>query len=565
MRHVSSGLYYIPLLLSFLSTVALGQGLSAPTLQATADGSTVALQWTDAEGYSSNHIERKSGGSDWTLVAETGQANSYWDRSTVSGVTYTYRVQAITLDGRFTYSNEASATTDGPTLEPPYIAPRLSAEPLSHTSVRLRWNDIAGETQYIIQRGHPGQWVKTEVLPANTTEYIDTGLTPASQYFYRIRAWNHAGFSPDGAALTTTLYDPNIIPPVPSLHAYPYTDTAVTLLWNYVPQATGYRVESKTGPTGPWIEFTNVTMETGFIIHENLSPSTDYSYRMRAYNGAGISDYSAEMTTSTYPPPPSSPQLRGIPVSYKEIELRWTDVLTNCCTTPGYIGYRLEAWNGSGWTDLWFGGVDETNYFVRGLRPATEYTYRIAAQHPLPSEWSTNTVRTMDPPPIAPNVPIFFADRYSSTAIDLKWIDVELETEYRIERENFPGGGVWKQIAVVPADSTRYRDTGLQSGTLYVYRIRAANSFGASPYSDESAASTLASISGDIVIRSITRADANNRLRLTGSTGQKFKVQSTADFNSWADRTDPLTLTADMEVNLPSIGNFLFFRTIRVD
>ena len=171
----------------------------------------------------------------------------------------------------------------------------------------------------------------------------------------------------------------------------------------------------------------------------------------------------------------------------------------------------------------------------------------------------------MDPPPFPPNVPIFFADRYSSTALDLKWIDVELETEYRIERENFPGGGVWQQIAVVPADTTKYRDTGLQPGTLYVYRMRAANSFGASPYSDEAAASTHASISGDIVIRAITRANANNRLRLTGSTGQRFKVQSTADFNSWVDRTEPLTLTTDMEVDVPSISNFLFFRTIKVE
>ena len=173
----------------------------------------------------------------------------------------------------------------------------------------------------------------------------------------------------------------------------------------------------------------------------------------------------------------------------------------------------------------------------------------------------------MDPPPIPPNVPIFFADRYSSTAIDLKWIDVELETEYRIERENFPGGGVWQQIAVVPADTTKYRDSNLQPATLYVYRLRAANTFGASPYSHESAASTTpASISGDIVIRAITPAEASAyRLRLAGSTGQKFKIQSTTDFDTWTDRTEPLTLTTDMEVNVPPFDNATFYRTIRVE
>ena len=138
MRPFSSEFRSILFFLAFLcSTNTHAQGLSAPTLHATPfDGATVALQWTDSEGYTTNRIERKSGGSDWTLVSERGHSNSYWDRSTVAGVTYTYRVQAITLDGRFTYSNEASATTDGPTLEPPHSAPRLSAEPVSHTSVR---------------------------------------------------------------------------------------------------------------------------------------------------------------------------------------------------------------------------------------------------------------------------------------------------------------------------------------------------------------------------------------------------------------------------------------------
>ena len=168
----------------------------------------------------------------------------------------------------------------------------------------------------------------------------------------------------------------------------------------------------------------------------------------------------------------------------------------------------------------------------------------------------------MDPPAIPPSAPVFYADPYSSVAIELKWIDVELETEYRIERENFPGGDVWQQIAILPANSTSYRDVTLAPGTLYVYRIRAANSYGPSPYSHEAAAST---ISGDIVIRGITPANngAKFRLRLTGSTGQKFKIQSTTDFGWWNDRTDALILSADMEVEVPSVGTVGFYRAIK--
>ena len=318
------------------------------------------------------------------------------------------------------------------------------------------------------------------------------------------------------------------------------------------------------------MEITNITPGTiSYTVHENLLPSTKYFYRIRAYNNAGISGYSTESSATTYTSPPSSsPELRGIPVSYKEIDLRWTDVLTSSTTVNGFIGYRLESWTNNAWTEFAFAGVDDTNHFVDDLQPSTEYTFRIVALHPLASVRSTNTVRTMDPPPIPPPAaPTFFAEPHTSTSIELKWFDIHLETEYRIERENFPGGGVWQQIATLPTGATTYIDTDLQPATLYVFRIRAANSYGTSPYSDEAAAITRTSISGDIVIRAITRADtgANYRLRLAGSTGQKFKVQSTANFNSWIDRTGPLTLTSDMEVDVPSIGNSLFYRTIRVD
>lgn len=572
MRYFSLGCSHFLVLLSILYSTPgtpLAQGLSAPTVQATAfEPHYVALQWTDWEGYRTNRIQRKSGGSDWIQVAEAGQANSYMDRTTVPGVTYTYRIQALTFQALFTYSNEASATTDGPTLQPPG-APTLYAETVSHTAIRLRLTGIeTGETHYKLERNDSsGEWIEITSLGGLTTGYLDTGLNPADYYPYRIRGWNHAGFSPYAYATATTFRDPTVIPSAPFLHAAERTDTSIFLDWDYQPIASGYRIEWK-GPSGTWVEITNIpTATVTYVAHEGLLPATGYAYRMRAYNSTGISDYSAEASAKTYTTPPSSPELRAIALNHSQIELRWTDVLTTCCTADGFIGYRLETLVGEDWRFLHFTGVDDTNYIVRGLQPATEYSFRVAALHPLSSASSTATAKTMDPPPIPPSAPVFYADQYSSIAIDLKWIDVELETEYRIERENSPGGGVWKQIAVVPANTTSYRDIDLEPGTLYVYRIRAANSYGTSPCSHEAAARTPIPISGDIVIGAIIPVNngGNFRLRLTGSTGQKFKIQSTTDFQSWTDHTELLTLAADMEVGVASVGPAAFYRTIKAN
>jgi hypothetical protein len=275
----------------------------------------------------------------------------------------------------------------------------------------------------------------------------------------------------------------------PRIFSFHQADTWILLHWDPIEGATGYRLEAKTGAEGAWTEIANVASAINRYTHENLTHSTQYFYRIRAYNAAGISDYSGEWQATTYPPPPPSPELQATARSYNEIELHWKDVLTNCCTAPVYLGYRLEALRGAEWQELKFAGVDDTNHFVRGLQPSTEYSFRIMALNPLESVWSTGTVRTLDPPPIPPQVaPIFYAEPESPRGVRLKWLDVELETEYRIERKN--SAGQWEQIAIAPANALFYIDAEVQPSTFYAYRSRAANSFGASPYSTEAGAIT---------------------------------------------------------------------------
>src|SRR5207244_3491404 len=62
----------------------------------------------------------------------------------------------------------------------------------------------------------------------------------------------------------------------------------------------------------------------------------------------------------------------------------------------------------------------------------------------------------------------------SSTSINLNWNDNAVnETGYVVERSF--DGLAWLTIAILPADSTRYKDAGLPANTKFYYRVHAIN------------------------------------------------------------------------------------------
>jgi hypothetical protein len=63
-------------------------------------------------------------------------------------------------------------------------------------------------------------------------------------------------------------------------------------------------------------------------------------------------------------------------------------------------------------------------------------------------------------------------------------------------------GVTWKEVAVLPADTTNYLDSGLLDGMTYQYRVRAHNGLGYSEYSEVVQAEWLASEQSGVNIAS---------------------------------------------------------------
>lgn len=110
-----------------------------------------------------------------------------------------------------------------------------------------------------------------------------------------------------------------------------------------------------------------------------LTASTSYSYRVRAYNAAGDSDYSntASAVTQAAPALPAAPtNLVATAVSATQIKLTWTD------TASTESGFYIERCKGSTCTNfarIATVGANVITYSNTGLAKNTTYRYRVQA------------------------------------------------------------------------------------------------------------------------------------------------------------------------------------------
>lgn len=175
------------------------------------------------------------------------------------------------------------------------------------------------------------------------------------------------------------------------------------------------------------------------------------------------------------------------------VELKWKDNSTN---ESGFEVERKSA--GGSFIKIATIRAGTTTYTDSGLAPE-QYTYRVRAVTSSASSQYSNEATAilsidvpLQPLPLQPTLPLLkpaAPDKLSAVALSgsevaLSWVDLSVnESGFKLERR--VGNGDFAEIAIVPKDTTTYKDTGLQDNTIYSYRARAFNKNGASLYSEE--------------------------------------------------------------------------------
>jgi len=439
-------------------------------------GGQIDLSWTNNSGAGTLFkIERKTGSGSFTQIPSVVGTTTFSDTGISTNNSYTYKVRAYKDGVNSDYSNEVTVTVAIPS------APSgLSAAVISTSRIDLTWTDNSNnETGFKIERRTANtSYTEIGTVNANVTSFSNTGLSSNTTYYYRVRAVNPVGNS----GYSNEVITHTSVPAAPSnLQAAVVSNTRIDLTWaDNSNNETGFRIERRTGST--WSQVASVGANATSYSDTGLTANTTYYYRVRAYNAAGNSPYTAEASAITaLIQAPSN--LAAVTVSTSQINLTWTDNSNN------ETGFRIERKTGSGsYSQIATVGANVTSFSNTGLTNNTTYTYRVRAYNSTTnSPFSGEAIATTGVIPVAPSN--LAAETVSTSQINLTWTDnSNNETGFRIERK--VSGGSYSQIATVGANVKTYSDKNLSSNTTYFYRVRAYNSIGNSTYSNEVSAGT---------------------------------------------------------------------------
>jgi photosystem II stability/assembly factor-like uncharacterized protein len=281
---------------TFINSVGL---LAIPTgLVAVYDSlNLVTVSWTDnAQNETGYLVERKTGsGGTYSLIRTTGAISSGTASivdTVLRGNIYSYRTRAFSVGDTSAYSAEDT------TLVPLAVPSNFDAVSASATQIDLFWQNIVDARDgYKIERktGAGGTYSEIATVGSALTSYQNTGLTPGTRYYYRIRSYNsilNSSYSTEDSAMTA------LGKPV-SLSASPSTVTnqPITISWTSPAGATNAWYTIDAPPTGGTPGTQRLVTGNSFVISSPpLGARWVYVYLENVEGGRDMSTFDSVQT-----------------------------------------------------------------------------------------------------------------------------------------------------------------------------------------------------------------------------------------------------------------------------
>ncbi|XP_044128462.1 receptor-type tyrosine-protein phosphatase delta isoform X21 [Bufo gargarizans] len=272
------------------------------------------------------------------------------------------------------------------------------------TSITLTWDSGNPEpvTYYIIQhKPKSSEEQYKEIDGVATTRYSVAGLSPYSEYEFRVVAVNNIGRGPPSEAVTTRTSEQAPSSAPRNVQARMLSSTTILVQWEEPEepngQIQGYRVYYTMDPTqhiNSWTKYNVADSQITTI--GNLVPQKTYSVKVLAFTSVGDGPLSNEIQVITQTGVPSQPlNFKAEAESETSILLSWTPPRSDTISR-----YKLYYKEGDHAEEQSVSIDPATSYRLQSLKPNTLYYFRLAAEALLglgasTTEISAKTLQSM--------------------------------------------------------------------------------------------------------------------------------------------------------------------------
>ncbi|WP_256762184.1 S-layer homology domain-containing protein, partial [Cohnella sp. WQ 127256] len=390
---------------------------------------------------------------------------------TITGATagmngYLYRVVATGLAAPAATSNSAALTVN----PPPSITSHPSASTIAagaNTTFSVTASNATGY-QWQVDTG-TGFTNISNVAPysgATTATLTITGATAGMNgYLYRVVA---TGLATPAATSNIASLTVNPIPGAPIITSTVAGDSRVSLAWNPVPDATGYKVYQSVASGTYGVEVASVGQSVYGTDINGLTNGTTYYFVVQAINGSLAGPYSNQVSAMPQVPSPGQPVLQPAIAGNSQVKLTWDPV-------PGSTGYKVYLSETSGTYGVSSATVSGSVYSfdVTGLTNGTTYYFAVKAVNPGGDSAASNEVSAMPVTvPAAPTIVSAVAGDGKATITFTAPTDNGGSTITGYEVTASPGN------VVMTGTASPITFTGLSNGISYTFTVKAINSAG---------------------------------------------------------------------------------------
>jgi len=166
------------------------------------------------------------------------------------------------------------------------------------------------------------------ILPPGTTVYTDTDILPNTNYAYRAQVLDSEGNDSDFVSTLVDVHSlpaPPITPTLESVTTEAADSLGVTWSSPVSDVVSTYRLERSLSITSPFTVAHQVSGGITSTIDVDLTPGTDYYYRVVAINGTGVSSPSVVLSGTTRSLSLAAPEhVTATLVISNLVEISWT-------------------------------------------------------------------------------------------------------------------------------------------------------------------------------------------------------------------------------------------------